>query len=247
MFKDHFSQQAEIYQKARPTYPVELFEYLVQQAPARQLCWDCATGNGQAAQNLAQYFDRVIATDGSKSQIDNAVLLPNIEYRVALAENTGLPDNSADLITVATAAHWLNLPAFYTEAQRVAKPGGILAVWTYSEATINPAIDTAMRYFMYDFLKNYWPPERQYVIDKYESLPFPFKPISTPQFYCRRQWTKHQWLNYVKSWSSYNQYLQVENKDALEHLLPRLNTFWPDEQPKTITWQLHLKCTRLNA
>lgn len=245
-FKDHFSRQAEIYLKARPTYPDELFDYLKVIAPANDLCWDCATGNGQAAVSLARHFKRVIATDGSQKQIDNAIAAPNVEYRVGVAEQSGLPDSSIDLITVATAAHWFNHPLFYNEAQRVAKPNGILALWAYGEATINPAIDELMEWFMYDYLYSYWPDERWYVRSKYETLPFPFEAIETPVFYCRRHWNREQWLNYVKSWSAYNNYVTQHNADPIDTLLPKLELLWNERETHDITWQLHMKCTRLN-
>src|SRR5439155_1152709 len=60
-FKDHFSKQAADYAIFRPSYPQELFVYLGSVAPARQLAWDCGTGNGQAAVGLASVFARVIA------------------------------------------------------------------------------------------------------------------------------------------------------------------------------------------
>jgi methylase of polypeptide subunit release factors len=71
-FKDHFSKQAAGYAKFRPRYPPQLFDSLGRIAPSRQLAWDCATGNGQAAIGLASVFDRVIATDASEKQIANA-------------------------------------------------------------------------------------------------------------------------------------------------------------------------------
>ncbi len=86
-FKDHFSKQAADYAKFRPRYPRELFEYLSSVAPSRALAWDCATGNGQAAVELAEVFDRVIATDASEEQIANAQSHKIVEYRVAPAEN----------------------------------------------------------------------------------------------------------------------------------------------------------------
>src|SRR5207245_7750338 len=49
-FKDHFSKQAADYAKFRPRYPRELFEYLGNIAPSRQLAWDCGTGNGQRSE-----------------------------------------------------------------------------------------------------------------------------------------------------------------------------------------------------
>ena len=51
--KDHFSGHAGCYEAFRPTYPDALFEYLASLCPLRELAWDCATGNGQAAVPLA--------------------------------------------------------------------------------------------------------------------------------------------------------------------------------------------------
>ncbi|HLP50322.1 MAG TPA: class I SAM-dependent methyltransferase [Chitinophagales bacterium] len=245
-FQDHFSRQADMYLKARPTYPEALFEYLSSISPSNQLCWDCATGNGQAAISLARHFKQVIATDASEKQIRNAIAAPNIEYRIATAEESGLPDSSADLITVATGAHWFIHDLFYAEAQRVAKPNGILALWTYSEARISAEIDELMEWFMYDYLHAYWPDGRWYVRNKYQTLPFPFTPIDTPDFVCSMNWNREQWLNYVRSWSAYNAYLARHNSDPIEVLLPKLETLWNESETKAIVWPLHLKCTRLN-
>ena len=246
-FNDHFSRQAGIYLKARPTYPDELFDYLSVISPAHDLCWDCATGNGQAAVSLSRYFKQVIATDGSQQQLEKAIAAPNVEYKVGVAEQSGLPDSSIDLITVATAAHWFNHDLFYKEAQRVAKPNGILAVWTYGEATISPAIDELMEWFMYDYLYSYWPDGRWYVRNKYETLPFPFTAIQTPVFYCHRQWNREQWLNYIMSWSAYNNYVARHNTDPIQVLLPKLEPLWYESEIRPVTWQLHMKCCRLNT
>lgn len=245
-FQDHFSRQSEIYLKARPTYPEDLFQYLAEISPSNELCLDCATGNGQAAISLAPHFQKVIATDGSEKQIQNAIAKENIEYNVRTAEESGLENNSVDLITAATAAHWFNHDLFYKEAQRVSKPNGILAVWTYSEAKISEEIDALMEWFMYDYLYDYWPDGRWYVRKKYETLPFPFEQIQTPDFYCRMNWNKQQWLNYVMSWSSYNNYVTKHNVDPIEILTPKLNPLWNEKEIKPILWQLHLKCARLN-
>lgn len=245
-FQDHFSKQSNIYLQARPTYPDELFSYLAGLAEHKTLCWDCATGNGQAAISLAKYFDKVIATDGSEKQIANAIRAANIEYRVDTAEQSGLADSSTDLITVATGAHWFNHDLFYAEAERVAKPNGVLAVWTYSEAGITPEIDTLMEWFMYDYLHDYWPDGRWYVRNKYKTLPFPFAQIDSPQFYCRMQWDLQHWLNYVKSWSAYTAYVTKHSTDPLQVLLPKLQALWTEGESKEIVWPLHLKCARLN-
>ena len=243
-FKDHFSHQSDVYARARPTYPDELFDFLAGISPGNELCWDCATGNGQAAFSLAKHFKKVIATDASQKQIENAKPAPNIEYRIALAEQSGLPGHCADIITVAQAAHWFDLDKFYNEATRVSKKGGVLALWTYSEAVINPEIDQLMEWFMYQFLYNYWPDSRWYVRAKYETLPFPFQPIKTPAFFCHRNWSKPQWLDYIQSWSAYDNFTSRNHSDPILSLLPELNKLWADGETKAISWPLHLKCTQ---
>lgn len=245
-FRDHFSQQSEVYAKARPTYPKELFQYLAGIAPSHELCWDCATGNGQAAVSLADYFRKVIATDGSPQQITHAVAKQNIEYRVAVAEKSSLQNSAADLVTVATAAHWLELALFYKEAERVLKPNGVLALWTYSSAAINSQIDELMEWFAYTFLYHYWPDGRWYVRQRYETLPFPYTATATPKFFSRADWTKQQWLNYLRSWSAYNNFIAKNSTDPIEALLPELNKLWNDTETKEVVWPLHLKCTQLN-
>ena len=107
-FKDHFSGHAQAYGDARPSYPDELFEFLDSQCEQHDLVWGCATGNGQAAVSLAKIFKRVIATDGSAEQVEQAQQAENIEYRQMTAEQPLLEKNSCDLITVAQALHWFD-------------------------------------------------------------------------------------------------------------------------------------------
>src|SRR5437764_15362575 len=123
-FHDHFSVVASRYADFRPRYPAALFDYLALLAPRNLLVWDCACGNGQAALDLAHRFDRVVATDASQEQIASATPHPNVEFRVALAEQSGLPNESVGLIVVAQALHWFDLERFYSEARRVLSPGG---------------------------------------------------------------------------------------------------------------------------
>ncbi len=246
-FEDHFSKQSAIYRLARPTYPDELFSYLAQLAPAHHLCWDSGTGNGQAAVSLSAYFDRVIATDPSQEQIKNAIAAPKVEYRVASAEESGLPDHYADLLTAATAAHWFEHAKFYPEARRVLKPNGIIALWTYSMAHISPAIDELMNWWAYDYLLPYWPDGRWYVRQQYTTLPFPFEAMETPAFHCTMHWTRDQWLNYLRSWSAYNKYIGKHSTDPIEEtLIGKLSALWPEQEVKEITWPLHLKCARVS-
>jgi hypothetical protein len=49
MPKDLFSNHASLYSKFRPSYPQELYDYVLSFVENRNKAWDCATGNGQVA------------------------------------------------------------------------------------------------------------------------------------------------------------------------------------------------------
>ena len=117
-FHDHFSEIAQRYANFRPRYPAALFDWLATLVQRNSSVWDCACGNGQAALDLATRFDRVVATDASREQIASATARPNVEYRVAPADQSGLPDQSVALITVAAAIHWFDRERFYAEIGR---------------------------------------------------------------------------------------------------------------------------------
>jgi len=55
----------------------------------------------------------MIATDASAEQLHQATAKKNIEYKQAAAEENFLPPHSLDLITVAQALHWFDIPAFF--------------------------------------------------------------------------------------------------------------------------------------
>ena len=136
IFSDHFAAVAAAYADFRPRYPAALLAWLAEHAPARTLAWDCATGSGQAALDLAPHFARVIATDASAAQIATAPAHPGVEYRLAPAEASGLADASIDLITVAQALHWFDLERFYagtTGAQAGRATGGV-ELWRVAPA-----------------------------------------------------------------------------------------------------------------
>ncbi len=145
MHTNPFATEAAQYAHLRPTYPDELFDFLSTTVASREVAWDCATGNGQAATHLARYFERVIATDESAEMIAQAPRDPRIEYRIAEAEDSGIEAHSVDLVTVASAIHWFDLSKFYMEVRRVVKPGRVIAVWTYYTPVFGNDIDAIIK------------------------------------------------------------------------------------------------------
>ncbi len=244
-FKDHFSKQSAAYARYRPLYPAALFDHLASVAPARQLAWDCGTGNGQVAVELAERFDRVVATDPSAGQIAQAVPCPNVDYRVEPAEHSTLAAQSADLITVAQALHWFDFDAFYGEARRVLKPGGILAAWCYGLFRVEPALDRVIDRLYVDIVGPYWPSERRLIDEGYRSIPFPFEQVASPGFNMEVDWDLDELLGYLGTWSAAQRYLDVHGLDPLQQMAPELAAAWGSPQTKKrIQWPIHLMIGR---
>ena len=245
-FKDHFSQRASLYAAYRPLYPDALFDFVAGLTRGHRLALDCGTGNGQAAVGLATRFTRVIATDASDAQIQNAELHPRIEYRVAPADASGLPSRSVNLVTAAQALHWFDAPAFFSEAERVLLDDGAIAVWGYGD----PILDNAeLHEILYGFnrgtIESYWSPERHLLLDGYKKIDFPFAEIVAPQMDLEAHWTLSELVGYIRTWSATSRYLNERGTDALLQLEESLARSWGDAHvPRLIRWPLYIRAGR---
>ncbi|MFI5245736.1 MAG: class I SAM-dependent methyltransferase, partial [Gemmatimonadales bacterium] len=154
-FHNYFGPQATRYREYRPQYPVALFEYLARIAGGTDVAWDCATGNGQAAVQLAEHFKSVTATDPSDAMIAHAIPHPRVAYSVAKYDS-GLPDHGANLVTVAQALHWFDVEPFVREVRRVLAPGGVLAAWCYAKCSVVANVDEVVNHFYAVTLRPFW-------------------------------------------------------------------------------------------
>jgi len=239
-FEDHFSQLAKTYSMYRPSYPKELFKFLAGCCKHHQQAWDCGTGNGQAALELTKYFDKVLATDASKDQIEYAQHHAKITYHVELAENVSLTDSSTDIVTVAV--HWFDFNKFYKEVRRVLKPDGIIAVWGYHLFSISPDIDKMLNKYYSEILKDYWPERFHYVDTRYKDLSFPFEELTSPKFEMVTEWDLDQVAGFLSSWSGTKNYQQATASHPLNEIWKDLNKAWGDEKViRKINWPLHMK------
>ena len=242
-FKDHFSAGAAAYALHRPHYPDALFDWLAAVAPTRALAWDAATGSGQAAIGLAAHFERVVATDASAAQLAHATPHPRIEYRVERAERGAVPAGTADLVTVAQALHWLDVPAFWAAARRALRPGGVVAIWGYALPVIAPAIDALIDEFSNRTLAPYWPPERRILDERYATIDFPFEPIAPPTFTLVREAALGEYLEYLRTWSAVRRWVERHGDDPVATLAPALAPRWAGR--RRIVWTLALRAGRV--
>lgn len=246
-FKDYFSTVAANYRESRPSnIPAELFAYLSDITSEHQIAYDCGTGNGQIANQLTPYFEKVYASDASSKQIKYAIKKPKIEYFVATAESSPLQSNLVDLITVSQAFHWFDRDAFYTEAKRILKPNGILAIWCYGLFNIPEASESLNKCLdkLFKLVKPFWPPEIQLIEDKYQTISFPFKEILTPEgrFSMTHDWTAEQLIRYLCTWSSTQKLVKEQGKEELNNLSAEIAENWiTSQKAMTINWPLYFR------
>lgn len=243
-FKDHFSSHATAYSAYRPSYPTELGAWLSSIAlPGTAL--DAGCGSGQLSLLLAEHFDRVIAIDPSARQIDSATPHPRIDYRVAPAEASGLADASIDLLAVAQAAHWFDLPAFFAEARRLLRPGGAIVLISYAGMEPRGAIEAIVERFRLRTLDRYWPPERAMVETGYRDIALPFAPIDAPSFSIEVEWALDSLIGYLDTWSAVRAMEQDIGRGPFEAAAAELRRAWGDPSSlRTIRWPLTILAGR---
>ncbi len=243
---DHFSVTAAEYRRFRPIYPPELFDYLSTLVVSRRLAWDCATGNGQAASAAARYFEAVIGTDASMRQVAHAPNQTGVHLAVCRAEAVSLGANTVDLTMVAQALHWFAGEDFYREVERISTDGAIIAAWSYMLANFGSPVDPVMTHFYQHVIGSYWPPERQHVLERYTTLPFPFDELTPPSFTMRAAWTLDHLLGYVGTWSAVKRARNETGIDPLPALESELREVWGEPHAaRNVTWPLHLRVGRV--
>ncbi len=243
--KDNFSLQAAQYATYRPAYPEELYQFVINHCKHRGNVWDCGTGNGQAADRLSLYFDKVYATDISQSQLEHAQRNNKIEYSLQSAERTNFHDNLFDLVFAVQAVHWFDFEKFYNEVRRTLTPNGIIALAGYGLPKISVEIDRIIADFYRNILGNYWDAERRFVDEKYQTIPFPFIEIETPDFQSSYDWNLEHFTGYLETWSALQHFKLINGFNPLNEISNALKTVWKENQTKKITFPIFMRLGRL--
>ena len=124
-----FGSAAEVYERARPSYPPEAIDWLFARTGVGDgdTIVDLGAGTGKLTRLLVTSGARVIAVEPIPEM---RALIGVAEAIDGTAEAIPLPDRSASLVTVAQAFHWFDLDRALPEIHRVLRPGGALAlVW----------------------------------------------------------------------------------------------------------------------
>ncbi len=182
----------------------------------------------------------------SPKQLSQAKPHPQIRYSVQLAEETTFADNSFSLITVAQALHWFNFEQFWPEVQRLLKPGGIFAAWSYGFPELEPQLDVILQTQLLDLLKPYWAPQNQLAIDGYQTIVLPLQELEAPAFRLAPQWILTQVLAYFQTSSATKKAIAQEGETFWEQFATMFEQAWRNvSTPKAISMNISLRITQV--
>ncbi|MBC9251244.1 SAM-dependent methyltransferase [Pseudomonas alcaligenes] len=244
--RNWFEQGGSAYARFRPEYPPELAAYLAAVAPDRRLAVDVGCGNGQLTKQLAGYFSSVAGFDPSADQIAHSVPQENVSYRCAPAEDLPLPSHSTSLVTAAQAAHWFDLPRFYSEVRRVAVPQAILALISYGVLRLDGELGARFAHFYWHEIGPYWPAERKLVDSGYATLDFPFAELESPPLAIQLEWDFAEFLGYVSTWSAVRSARDAGREDLLQRFATEVAELWGEPATRrSISWPVNMRIGRL--
>jgi len=135
-----FDSVADLYDKARPTYPPALFEDLrtLTGFDTQGSVVEIGCGTGQASIPLARMSGKLVCVELgprlAKVATQNLAPFPHAQVVNASFEDWNPQGETFDLVFCATAWHWLDPTRRYEKAYEVLKPSGHLAVVTNSHA-----------------------------------------------------------------------------------------------------------------
>lgn len=244
-FADHFSSVSSGYAQFRPRYPAALFAWLATLPPHAERALDAGAGTGQASIGLRSHFRSVVAAEPSVAQLAS-VNGGSLHLVAATGEALPIAARSIDLITVAQALHWFDLPRFYAEVRRVARPEAVIAVWSYAVLRLPSELRVVVDRFYWETLSGFWPEERRHVDNGYAELAFPFEAMITPEFVMQDEWSFDHLLGYIATWSAVTRLRASEGDAAVNELASALKAAWGARSHHTIQWPLTLRVARVH-
>jgi ubiquinone/menaquinone biosynthesis C-methylase UbiE len=140
---------AEAFDRNRPATPEALLDVLCLEAQVERprLVVDLGSGTGLSTRVWAERANEVVGVEASpemRRRGEGATSAGNVRFVQAYAQETGLPDGAADIVTCSQSFHWMEPVATLREVARILRPGGVFAAYDYDwPPVVHPEVEAA--------------------------------------------------------------------------------------------------------
>jgi SAM-dependent methyltransferase len=158
---------AEAYASARPPVHRAVVEARLRDVsgavPVERLL-DIGCGTGLSTAAVSSLARTVIGLEPSRAMLaHHARVAPQALFVAGRAEQLPFASGTFDRLTAAGSVNYVDTPAFYPEADRVLRPGGLLLIYDFSEGRRARGRDDLARW--YDAFEARYPPPPGYALD----------------------------------------------------------------------------------
>jgi hypothetical protein len=173
---------------------------------------------------------------------------------IAELEGNVAPQSSIDVVTIAQAIHWFDLPNFYQQVRWILKkPHGIIAAWCYTAPEVNDSVDAVFQPYYNIAAEPYWEPPRKLVDNKYTTIDFPFEPVDGAdhtgpfQFVIERLMDLDNYFTYLRSWSAYQTAKEKGVELLSNDVIEEFKRAWTEDgqDKKVVKFPIYLKIGRV--
>ena len=111
----------------------------------------------------------------------------------------------------------------------------------YGKAYITAEIDAVVEKLYNGIVGPYWDKERKYIEESYQTIPFPFQEVETPQFVNTFSWTFEHFVGYLKTWSAVKHFIKQRGYDPLDDIYEELSYSWGNVATREVNYPLLLR------
>ena len=133
---EQWSGNSEVYHNVRPVPPTAIIKIILSWLRKEaDIVVDVGCGTGLSTMIWCDFAEHVVGiepNDDMRATAEKRASSSRIVFQKGVSNETNLPADYADVITVAQAFHWMDIDSTLSEFHRILKPGGVLAIYDFA-------------------------------------------------------------------------------------------------------------------